>query len=462
MAGLLPNIHQDKDSTSSDNSMPYHTYDIELSEDAKGFIGELNPHFFRALLYIVLLFVILGFGWAWWGRVDLVSTSPFQIVPLGRLKVVQASRAGEIEDILVKVGTHVDRGQVLFKLHSQETFIEFRELEQAKADFRKAEFDLTIALPQRQVLARETVVSIQERIALMQQLMRTYHNAVQSSDNLVQGNSAANSQNSHVNAEIQFRSVELKHLKQKYEQSLKLYQKNLISKSALEDAKVQYLKELSELPSRMAEVNQYELTVRDLKRQILEQNLELEREASRVEYNYQVAQVRLEKAQKIVDREIESELDLVVAPDSGIVTQVLINTRGQVVSKGQPLIKLASASAPKVAEVMILNQDIGHVKAGQLVKLKYDAFPFQDYGIKKGLLFQIEPDVIMDSSFGPVFRGIVKLDDLVIPVLNEERPIMYGMKGMAEIITERQSIFMLLISPIRQLQESAKFNSEKG
>ena len=96
---------------------------------------------------------------------------------------------------------------------------------------------------------------------------------------------------------------------------------------------------------------------------------------------------------------LEAESDLILAPESGIVTQVMVNTIGQVISKGQPLIALAPASAPMIAEVMVLNKDVGLLKPGQLVKLKYDAYAFQDFGIKRGWLTSISPDAVIDERY---------------------------------------------------------------
>ena len=39
-----------------------------------------------------------------------------------------------------------------------------------------------------------------------------------------------------------------------------------------------------------------------------------------------------------------------------------------------------------------------------------------DYGIKRGWLEEIAPDAIMDEMLGPVFRGIVALEETAIQV----------------------------------------------
>ena len=170
---------------------------------------------------------------------------------------------------------------------------------------------------------------------------------------------------------------------------------------------------------------------------------------------------RLNRAQKALDRNLEGEVDLILASKQGIVTQVAVNTVGQVVNKGEILAVLAPDSAPMVAELSILNKDVGLMRPGQVVRLKYDAFEFQDYGIRKGWLTQISPDATVHESLGPVFRGIVKLEETEIVVRGQKRPLKYGMSGFAEVVTDRVSLLMYILKPLRRLHESATFNAEE-
>jgi hemolysin D len=122
---------------------------------------------------------------------------------------------------------------------------------------------------------------------------------------------------------------------------------------------------------------------------------------------------------------------------------------------------MASDAVPMVAEVTFLNKDIGLIAPGQRVKLKYDAFPFQDFGIQHGRLLHISPDVIMDERLGPVFRGRVALDDFSVAAKEATLPLRYGMMGVAEVVTDRQSILMRILSPLRKLQKTVEFSEVK-
>ncbi len=432
-------------------------HETDLAESTIEFLGSLHPFFSRALIYVLLLFIAISIAWAWYGQVDIVATAPFRLVPLGKVQNIQAPRSGEIQEIAIHSGDHIAEGQILFRLRSQETLKEFYELEQAEIAFKQAEFDLQQTLPQKRILAKETISALEHRVRVMQTAMETYREALENHTETQN----TTSQPPDIEIEIQFRSAEVEHLKQRYEQNQKLYEKKLISLAALNEAKVRYLSALAELPARMAEINRYEVSLKDLKRQILEERLEIERTGANFQNAYDIAAIRLKRAKQAVNRSVDADIDLILAPGSGIVTQVLVNTPGQVVNKGQTLVTIAPASTPIVAEALILNKDVGLLSSGQKVKLKFEAFPFQDYGIQHGYLRQISPDAMGDEGTGTVFRGIIDLENTTIFVHGEEKAFMLGMKGTAEIITDRQSILMLALNPLRQLREMAALSPEE-
>ena len=434
----------------------------DAAEEVQAFMGSLRPFWGRALLYIVLLFVGIAITWAWWGKVDVVASAPFRLVPLGQVKTMQAQRGGEIESIGVKEGDHVEKGEVLFKLRSWETWGELREWEQAEMAFQKAEYDLKTVLPQRARLNRETIGALEQRLSVLQRFMVAHQNALEDYQSGVGNGVGSNTSDAGLQAQIGFRQAEIDLMKQAFLQQKTLFERELISQADMNRARVQYLSALSALPSRMSEIYKNELAVQDLKRQILEARIAHEREASQMRHAYETAHLRLEQARKRIDRTLEAESDLILAPESGIVTQVMVNAVGQVISKGQPLIALAPASVPMVAEVMVLNKDVGLLKPGQLVKLKYDAYAFQDFGIKRGWLKHISPDAVIDESIGPIFKGVVELEEKTMRVKGYDKPLMFGMKGTAEVMTDRQSVLLMLLSPLRQLYESAKYDVQKG
>jgi len=453
----MAEIHYEKVSQShtSENTKISEITSQDTSEETQAFFGTLKPFWGRALLYVVLLFVSVALAWAWQCEVDVVASAPFRLIPMGYMQSVQAPRNGEIETIAIKEGDRVTKGQVLFKFRSWETWQDLRELEQAEVALQKAAYDFNQTLPQKNKLSRETLSALEKQLHVLEAVQAAHNEALISYQNM------GNSKNATVlQTQIGFRNAEIEHLKQQFLQQKTLFERRLISRTDMDRARVQYLGALAALPNRMAEIYKQEITVQNLKRQILETRTHMEHESAQITYAYQTAKLRRNQAHQKADRTLESESDLVLAPRDGLVTQVLSHTPGQIVNKGQPIVTLAPSSAPTVAEILISNKDVGLLKVGQEVKLKYDAFAFQDFGIKQGWLTQISPDAILDEHLGPSFRGIVDLAHTHIQVKGIAKPLRYGMKGTAEIITNRQSILLILLSPLRQLYESATYHPD--
>jgi HlyD family secretion protein len=82
------------------------------------------------------------------------------------------------------------------------------------------------------------------------------------------------------------------------------------------------------------------------------------------------------------------------APVSGIVQQLAVTTIGQVVSSGQSLMTIVPPDADLEIEAMILNKDVGFVRAGQPAVIKGEAFPVTRYGTIDGTVAKISPDAV--------------------------------------------------------------------
>ena len=453
-----PSLNQ----TSAGATPPLMTYQLECvvdqSEEMTEWIGSLRPVFSRALLYVVLGFIAIAVLWMWQGKVDVVATASFRLVPLGQVNIIQAPRNGQIETMGVSEGDRVYPGQVLVKLQSSETRSELQTIEQAKVAFQKAEYDLLEAWPQKKKLVQQNAKALEEKIVLIQTLMSAHREVLVSYQ---QENDSPSGMSSDLNMQSGLRQAVVGHLKMHCDRQQKMFAHGFISRADLEQAQMQYLHALAEYPSQLAEIYTQEQVVQDLKRQVLEICIEMNREEAHMQNVFQQAQLQLTQARQNADRQMDGDADLIVAKTSGVITQVFVNSDGQWVGKGQEWMTMAPDAVPMVAEVTFLNKDIGLIASGQRVKLKYDAFPFQDFGIQHGRLLHISPDVIMDERLGPVFRGRVALDEFVVVVKEVTVPLRYGMMGVAEVVTDRQSILIRLLSPLRKLQKTVEFSEVK-
>jgi multidrug efflux pump subunit AcrA (membrane-fusion protein) len=118
---------------------------------------------------------------------------------------------------------------------------------------------------------------------------------------------------------------------------------------------------------------------------------------------------------------------------------------------------MACAGEQLQAELAIPESGVGRIQAGQGVKLLYDAFPYQRYGIKYGTLRWISP-----ASLSPAFRALVDIQDKEIAAGGQPRQLIPGMSGKAEIVIGRRSLISYIFEPINQLKESLSEASESS
>ncbi len=416
----------------------------------------VRPGLSRAVIYIIGLFASTALLWMWLGEVDVVASAPFRLVPLGQVRSLQAPRDGRVESINVREGESIAKGHLVVRLGSRETMLDLRALDRAESRLARARYRLEQALPREEALMRESCEDLEARLELMLRLDRAHRQALDAFREETTGGDRRDGE-TDLRSEIGFRTAETEHLRRRYADSRALYGKRLISRRQMDEARVRYLGALADLPNRMAKVNQFEASIRDLRRRILEVKLEREQAVQKARDEYEDARLAHEMARQVPDRDIEEASDLISTPEAGVITQVHVNTVGQVVSKGQALVTLAPSSAPLVAEVSIRDRDVGTVRPGMVVRMKYEAFPFADHGIRSGRLAEVSPDAVVDPAIGPVFRGTIHLSETSILVSGRPMRLRYGMRGLAEIVTDRQSVLSLILRPLRELDRSAEF-----
>src|SRR5437016_7832522 len=138
-----------------------------------------------------------------------------------------------------------------------------------------------------------------------------------------------------------------------------------------------------------------------------------------------------------------------LAPCSGTVLRLQVKATGAVVAEGDMLCELACAGERLQAELRIPQAGAGRVAIGQGVKLLYDSFPYQQFGVKFGVLRWISP-----STSTTEFRAIVDINDETIMVSGNPAPLKAGMGGRADVVLAKRSLISIAFDPIRQLREN--------
>src|SRR5439155_6745933 len=88
------------------------------------------------------------------------------------------------------------------------------------------------------------------------------------------------------------------------------------------------------------------------------------------------------------------------APADAVVLELAQRSIGSVVREAEPLVTLVPLNVPLEAEVSVNSRDIGRITAGENVRLKLDAYPFQKYGTASGTIRTISRDAFAPEQHG--------------------------------------------------------------
>jgi hemolysin D len=143
-----------------------------------------------------------------------------------------------------------------------------------------------------------------------------------------------------------------------------------------------------------------------------------------------------------------------VAPVGGILSSLKVANEGEVLQPGDTLAEIAPASAPLVLSAMLPSQEAGLVETGMPVNIKFDAFPYQDYGIVEGTVLSISPDAEVSEATGAIYHVEVALSETAMEHEGKAVPLRAGQTATAEIIVSKRRIISLVLDPIRKLQNS--------
>lgn len=171
-----------------------------------------------------------------------------------------------------------------------------------------------------------------------------------------------------------------------------------------------------------------------------------------LEESMETAKIRIGALERDLTHLTDSGLE-VVAPCAGLVLRLYVSAPGAVVQEGEVLSEVACAGDRLQAEFLVPQAGVPQVKSGQTVKFRFDAFPYQRYGVRYGTVRWIGSAGFASRDSG-AFRALVDLQDTAISIRGLPQSLMPGMEGLAHVVVGRRSLVSLAFEPLRALRET--------
>lgn len=428
-------------------------------------IQQVAPHpQHRKVLWIFILLLVFLLAWSIFGRLDIVAVANGKLVPSGYLKIVQPSEAGIVSEILVQEGQKVQKGQILMRmdailsgadLGAIQTDFQRKRLELARID---AELSGRLFTPQgpgaSAILVNEVAAQYQaNRTALMATLDEERSRLVKAQQELA----AALQQKSRLEAVLPYYQDQ----DRAYAQLVKEGFVGGLMGSEKRRERIDKEQELATqqhvIASAQASISQSQKKMRQIEVDYL-RRLHEERAESQAQYDKLTAELQKQQHR-------QGLLDL-RAPQSGVIKNLATHTTGTVVQPGTVLASLVPVSRQMQAEVWVSNEDIGFVRPGQRVKLKFAPYSFQKYGIGHGVVQHVSADAQNDEEAReqgalavgqqPLrYKALVAVDQSNLKVDDQTFPLGVGMQTTAEIVLGQRTVAEYLLSPLQKAWHDA-------
>ena len=315
----------------------------------KKFVSQLTVT--RLMLLGLLIFLM----WTSLSDMDQTVRSHGQIIAIARNQIIQAADGGVLKQLLVSEGQQVRAGQTLAKLETTRSEASYLEIKAKLSALQAA-------------LVRAKAESF--GVALIFDLDSESNNVFTS------GQQQAYSQKRQgLEDELQVLSA-----------GLQLSEKELqMSQALLKTGDVSQL----EFMRAQRQVHETQGRIGSVKQKYLQ---EAKQDVVRIQEEISAHQFKLNERKSLLDHSTLS------SPVDGIVKVLRINTVGGVLRAGDELMHISPTSGGYIFEAKINPSDIGELRLGLPVSLKFDAFDYSVYGMLQGTLSYISSDTLTDSG----------------------------------------------------------------
>lgn len=409
----------------------------------------------RYFAWPVMILLVAALIWAYFARLEEVSVATAEVVPQGRVKVVQHLEGGIIQDIFVQEGDTVSAGDPLLQLDLASTGTNREELQvrldsevlvlarlRAEANGTPLQFPKEVA-DRRPAIVEAQRQAYEARLSELESSLGVLREQVRQKELEVQ---------------------ELQAQQRAITNNLRLAQERFtLSESLLSEgltARIEHLELQSEVESLQGEldstnssIERAQAAIAESRERLNEAELRFRREAKEELGNSEQTVARTQELMVQADQQgVRAEIK---SPTDGIVKNMRFNTIGGVIGPAEPILEIVPTGDRLVIEAKLNPTDRGYVTEGQPALVKISTYDFARYGGLDGKVTLVAPDSSTDEDGEPYFRVVVETDRTYLGNREGDLPITPGMQATVDIKTGERSVMDYLIKPVLKLRDEA-------
>ncbi len=168
-------------------------------------------------------------------------------------------------------------------------------------------------------------------------------------------------------------------------------------------------------------------------------------------------QAEISQTEKEIDSlNFELEQRVVRAQQGGIIFDLPIEGVGDVVQQGEMIVEVSPQGKNLLLKAEMATTESGSLKEEMEVKMKFDAYPFQDYGVVEGTLKKISPTSLVQTTTEgnvSIYELEIELNQTCISTANDCIVLRPGDTATAEVVVRQRRLIDFIIDPFKKLQK---------
>jgi adhesin transport system membrane fusion protein len=422
-------------------------------------IQDRPPIFARFTVITVVCLIAAFIIWSALTSVDEVTRGEGKVIPFSKTQVVQASEPGTIQEIAVKAGQIVKKGEIIARLDDTtiastlgEAAAHQRALEVkiARLDLEQTGNYTSVLVCPPDILEKAPDICRNEaRLLALDE--ENYKNEV---------------------AVLQERKVQKqKDLDQTLAQIQRLEDNVQVSEKELAlvqpmvqrklMAETELLRVQKELTDQRGQLKQTKESIDGLKAAVNEAALEIDQLSLQLRQKAVSDKTQALADLSVVNETIRGASDRVArtdvrSPVDGVVNDLTINTIGAFVQPGTVIATIVPTAEKLLVQARISPRDVAFIRPGQSATVKITAYDFSIYGGLEGTVTNVSADSLVDEKTGkPYYEVLVKTEHSELKKDGRTYSIIPGMVASVDILTGHKTILHYLLKPINKgLSES--------
>jgi membrane fusion protein, adhesin transport system len=417
------------------------------------------PLFASAVVFIVAALFATFLAWAAYAEVDEIARGDGKVIPASKTQILQASEAGVVDEIAVKVGQVVTKDDLIIRLDNTVSSSSLGEQQARATSLRvriarlRHERDGKIAMPFNCPVEIEK--SAPDICANEQDLLDARRGNFKNKLSVLEARLEQRREElNEANANIQ-RLTENKAITDEEAKLVtSMVKRGLMAKTE----QIRVDREQTETAGQIRLVNE---SVKRIAASITEAELQVN------EFGLQLKQEALGELTEaiselsVVEETIRGAKDRVArtdirSPVDGIVNTLELNTVGAFVQPGAVVAGIVPTSETLLVEARVSPRDVAFIRSGQSALIKVTAYDFSIFGGLSGVVENITADSLVDQNTGePYYQVRVSTKKSALEKDGMSYSIIPGMICTVEIMTGRKTILSYLLKPINKARNEA-------